>query len=67
MSAAKAVLVRILLMGLLPGCLLGGAFFFGQTVLPAAFTKDPTVIRTVARVVPVLAVSMVSQLYCIQC
>ena len=59
MSTAKAVLLRILLMGLLPGCLLGCAFMFAQTLLPAAFTTDPTVIASVAHVIPVLAVCMV--------
>ena len=59
MGTAREVLVRILCMGLLPGCLLGAAFLFAQTLLPAAFTTDPTVIAAVARVVPVLAFCMV--------
>ena len=61
MSTAKAVLLRILLMGLVPGCLLGCAFMFGQTLLPAAFTADPTVIASVTHVIPVLAVCMVRE------
>ena len=60
MSTARDVLVRILLMGLLPGSLLGGAFMLAQSLLPAAFTTDPTVIAAVAHVVPVLAICMVS-------
>ena len=59
MSTAREVLARILLFGIVPGGVLAALFMAGQTVLPAAFTTDPTVIGAVAHVVPLLALCMV--------
>eukprot|EP00208_Stichococcus_sp_RCC1054_P003768 CAMPEP_0206138982 /NCGR_PEP_ID=MMETSP1473-20131121/4236_1 /ASSEMBLY_ACC=CAM_ASM_001109 /TAXON_ID=1461547 /ORGANISM="Stichococcus sp, Strain RCC1054" /LENGTH=520 /DNA_ID=CAMNT_0053532579 /DNA_START=234 /DNA_END=1797 /DNA_ORIENTATION=- len=58
MSTAREVLMRILLMGAIPGVLLGIVFLVAQGAIPAAFTQDEAVIRAVTRVIPLLAVAM---------
>jgi len=59
LSTARDVLMRILVLGFIPGLVLGAAFLVAQSAIPSVFTGDPGVISAVTHIVPLLAIAMV--------
>lgn len=51
--------MRILVLGFIPGLVLGAAFLVAQSAIPSVFTGDPGVISAVTHIVPLLAIAMV--------
>ena len=57
---ARAVLLRILQIGVAVGLAVGVVAFAARSAVPAIFTQDTTVCAEVQRVLPMIALFMVS-------